>query len=1338
MDEAVQTDLKGDDHLEVGWQGPGVTFGVIDGEYLSDQEGKRGGVTQMFTLSPSGFGRQQPFDAPKQFQAHLVGFRGIGNTMSSKYQGRDGGPIEPAVVLRLADGRKRLFARDSFAAADKAYIMDIYVKEMARIMAGLDKTPYQSGGDGHFPNNAKPGEPGTMRVESDHFVFVSGSQGNGKWINEAEPENAQWYREGSLRCAEYFRAMEEYAGLCMPTWESPAPVKYAVTVAGTVRDGHELIPGYAGGGRNQCILKDAGGGPWSEGLFHEWGHGAPGPGGGMGGGEAAADTHGSIADPAMLKGNHHITRPWRNLWNGINGYGFTDFYLLVGDDPNWGYAWSVCLPGAESEFSMLHTLARTGQQRGIYPQGVRGVGDLVGDYGARLTTFDCEMEDLFRRERFAPARNWLEPVDRAGRIYRIPYEEAAEPFGINMCRLVADPGADRVVVDFLGRHDPESYSDWRACIIAVAADGTRRYSPLWNKGEMTLKIEPGDRCHWLSVAATPTALFTSGKWTPAQLSGKQGQLYSGRHAFRYPWQVRLQGAQPGTPRNRRADLDDADGIYTMSDGVPAPHDTPAGKRFLTRLKSFEQNLTTIAANAGDTKLILDSVSYAKARLNAELARMTDGARHPNGGGWVQSTAHVAPTAWVGPDAMVLDQAQVLDHAIIEDYAIVADRAVVADHARVSGQGIVKKQAEVRGYARTWTVAEKTGEAPVVPVRPGATKLHKFGLWANYAMDRADHTTLEDWYRYTFDADKSYGMNLVPVLNGYLHGGPAFVVDGDRRGFSFDGKTQWAELCPRVADLGEMTIDLALKCASNDGQVIFDLGSSAENCLVLKTDASGTPQLIATVAGKRVVELAGKKALTTNQWARLRVESDGRRTSLWLDGEMVAETASDFRPCQVFPAGLVKRNFLGVSRAMTAHFKGVIDDLVVYHAVHGDFSKLPPPVRDCSVRPTDEFVAAVKKQQGSVKAVEKEIAVKLAEQIKPYNALETQWNARRDELFKRDAGYEKANAALAAAEMASKTREQELVKQFDQNPDVVAKKAGIARLRRVANDLKDKVKALENAAFAADSVLAGLEVRRKEFQEKVRIIAKELAAAFEQQPEVVLRRTEISEWRKQADKLQAEAGKTPETKRRHDELMARIRDADEALRVQFDDLCDKNRENTAAIRSMNETAAAILPRQQVVRRRLSRESPVVREAEKAEQDCRPLEEAMEADKQRFMTAQMADSKKRINDAKGEFKQATAKAERTYLMEMEWGRHFHELGFHGYYNTHYEAYLMQYVKDRMGGGEMREDVAFLDSLLKDLTREDAWRTSVDWVKPGDAEDPDEPPLIRKWKTRMGIKQ
>ena len=1003
--EAIQHDLEGGDHLEVGWEGPGVTFDVIDGEYLADKDGTRGGITQAFMPLPPATGRSQPFDAPKQFQAHLVGFRGIGNTMSKKYQGRDGGPIEPAVVLRLADGRKRMFARNSFAAADKAYIMDIYVKEMERIKAGLDQTPYVISPNVNetFPNNAKPGQPGTMQVVSDHFVWVSGTQGKSLWINDDEPENAQWFRDGAVQCAEYYWALEEYAGVLMPFWEKKIQHKYAITAGKNIRDGTTAVPGGAGGGYGGCSIGDAGGGQWSEGLFHEWGHGAPGPGGCIGGGEAAADTHAAIADPATLKGMHHITRPWRNLWNGMDGYGFTTFYLLAGDDPNWGYAWSVCIPRAEGEFCELDTLARVGQQRGLFKQGIRGVGDMVGDYGARLTTFDFEMEDILQRERFAPARNWLEPVDLAKRIYRIPCEEAAEPFGVNMCRLVADAGADRITVDFRGRHDPDSYSDWRACIIAVAADGTRRYSPLWNKDEMSLKIETGDRCHWLSVAATPTALFMFGKTRDAALRTDRGKppfLYSGRHALRYPWEIQLKGARPGTPRHKRVDIDDASFLRTLKDSVPAPHDTPEGKSFLTRLKLFEQYLAMCEAKAGNTKQIMDAIFSAKTELQTELARMTGGARHPNGGGWVQSTAQAAPTAYVGPNAMVLDQAQVLDHAIIEDYAVVADSAVVANHARVSGQGLVRKRAELRGYARAWTIAASAGEAPVVPLRPGATELDKFGLWANYAMDRADNTMLEDWYRYAYDADGGYGMNLVPVLNGYLYGEPAFVTDANRRGFRFDGRRQWAELCPRAADLGAMTIDLTLKWEGQGEQTIFDLGSSEDYCLVLKTDSKGSPVLVATVGGKRVVELTGKKPLPAGQWVRLRVESDGQRTSLWMDGGKAAETAGAFRPCDVFPGGAVKRNLLAVSRALNGHFQGVIDNVVVYHMVHDDFSKLPPPVRDCPVRPSEEFVAAVRQQLAAARTDEAQVTAMTANPMKRYGVLDAQMKTRQKELTHR--------------------------------------------------------------------------------------------------------------------------------------------------------------------------------------------------------------------------------------------------------------------------------------------------------------------------------------------------
>ena len=111
--EVIHEEIAYGDHVEVAWQGPGFEdITIIDGEYLSGLDGKRGQIVAQRKPSPV-VGKRQKWSAPKQFQAHLIGFRGIGNTMSDKFTG-DGGPIEPAVVLRLPDGRKRCFPRGSF------------------------------------------------------------------------------------------------------------------------------------------------------------------------------------------------------------------------------------------------------------------------------------------------------------------------------------------------------------------------------------------------------------------------------------------------------------------------------------------------------------------------------------------------------------------------------------------------------------------------------------------------------------------------------------------------------------------------------------------------------------------------------------------------------------------------------------------------------------------------------------------------------------------------------------------------------------------------------------------------------------------------------------------------------------------------------------------------------------------------------------------------------------------------------------------------------------------------------------------------------------------------
>lgn len=62
-------------------------------------------------------------------------------------------------------------------------------------------------------------------------------------------------------------------------------------------------------------------------------------------------------------------------------------------------------------------------------------------------------------------------------------------------------------------------------------------------------------------------------------------------------------------------------------------------------------------------------------------------RHPNGGGWVADTAHVADTAYVGPDALVFG------------YAFVCDEACVDGNARVFGEACVDGNAQALGNAR---------------------------------------------------------------------------------------------------------------------------------------------------------------------------------------------------------------------------------------------------------------------------------------------------------------------------------------------------------------------------------------------------------------------------------------------------------------------------------------------------------------------------------------------------------------------------------------------------------------------------------------------------------------
>lgn len=98
--------------------------------------------------------------------------------------------------------------------------------------------------------------------------------------------------------------------------------------------------------------------------------------------------------------------------------------------------------------------------------------------------------------------------------------------------------------------------------------------------------------------------------------------------------------------------------------------------------------------------------------------------HANGGGMVQTTAHVEPSVYVGPQARVLGNAVVEGNVRLEDNALVGgaarlggsavvrENAVVLDGAIVQGQAVVSGNARLSGHVQVQDEAQISGRAQV--------------------------------------------------------------------------------------------------------------------------------------------------------------------------------------------------------------------------------------------------------------------------------------------------------------------------------------------------------------------------------------------------------------------------------------------------------------------------------------------------------------------------------------------------------------------------------------------------------------------------------------------------
>ena len=846
--------------------------------------------------------------ADRKLKAHLVGFRGIGYTID---EGEFNGEIDiPCVLLRLPDGRIRMIETQYLSQDDllfaakwhKAALDDIKanrIPEQPRVLPKHIKERY--------PNPTEPGVKNShFLTESDFTVLVSGTEhpepGNANhwvtWVNAMGDRKAG--RKVRTKACTWYDAhwrIFDYSGFYMPGIDSPEPRdKFWWFVGGPTIDGK----GTKGGGGGQHI------GNGSPGIAaHEWGHLTQFLNGVRhGGGETWADSVRDLAFPAGTAGPE-LTTPHQHLFLSGNRYGFTYFYTTVGEDPSLGHLWFARLPvyGSDqvSADSAMHLIAELFKRQrlteyadqNMVNKPVEEFGDLFGEYAARTATFDNQKEYLYRNSRYSPPRHVLELMDREKNIWRIPTDLAPYAQGFNIVRLVPEQGAKNIEVDFTGIHDPSIYSDWRACIVAVEADGTRRYSNLWNKGPVHFAVKADDRSIWLTVAATPTALKETEGLTPGSQFLKRMPTY--------PWQVQLTRATVGTPAR-----------------LP---------------EEFGQKI--VGGGSVDRSQLVP---------------------HKNGGGLVSKTATVADTAYIGPNAMVLDHAKVLDHASIEGFAIVKGNAVVKNHARLYGNAEAHGSTVVGGYSRyhvpvvTTILSDLMANNPLMP-RFGEATLRKDGLWANYAMMDSDRTKLYDYYRYA-DVDLSANMPAYPNLDGYVFGVPEAVVydDGSDEhavGLKFNGKDQYATLHSAVMDIPEATIVTKLVVEPGVAGTVFDFGADQDHCMTLTIAADGTLKLHATVKGKSVVSLTGSKKIVRGSPVSMSVVVDGNTAAIWMNDDKIAETQTGLRPCDVFPPDAIRKNLIASSRDGKNRLKALFDSVVIYAKAHRQLDARPvmdaPPI-----------------------------------------------------------------------------------------------------------------------------------------------------------------------------------------------------------------------------------------------------------------------------------------------------------------------------------------------------------------------------------------------------------
>ena len=139
-------------------------------------------------------------------------------------------------------------------------------------------------------------------------------------------------------------------------------------------------------------------------------------------------------------------------------------------------------------------------------------------------------------------------------------------------------------------------------------------------------------------------------------------------------------------------------------------------------------------------------------------------------------------------------------------------------------------------------------------------------------------------------------------------------------------------------------------------------------MVLSLKADGTLRLVATLDGKKCIDLTGSKKMIPSKVVQIRVEADGKTVAFWMNKVKLGEAKSSVRFTDLFGPDVVRRNTIAADRDGEHKLACLFDSLTIYSKVYNDvdkdgvvaFEKLSPPALEAPPIVKDNILALLDK------------------------------------------------------------------------------------------------------------------------------------------------------------------------------------------------------------------------------------------------------------------------------------------------------------------------------------------------------------------------------------------